>query len=58
MSVFFSILIMLAILSVLTIVHEWGHFIAARIFKVKVTEFAIFMGPKMKTCLLSLGLRC
>ncbi len=47
MSVFFSILIMLAILSVLTIVHEWGHFIAARIFKVKVTEFAIFMGPKI-----------
>lgn len=47
MSVFISILIMLAILSVLTIVHEWGHFIAARIFKVKVTEFAVFMGPKI-----------
>ncbi len=47
MTVFISILVMLAILSVLTIVHEWGHFIAARIFKVKVTEFAIFMGPKV-----------
>lgn len=47
MSVFISILVMLAMLSVLTIVHEWGHFIAARIFKVKVTEFAIFMGPRI-----------
>lgn len=38
---------MILILSVLTIVHEWGHFIAARIFKVRVAEFAIFMGPKI-----------
>ena len=45
MSVFISILTMLIMLSILTIVHEWGHFIAARIFKVKVTEFSIFMGP-------------
>ncbi len=47
MPVFLSILIMLLMLSVLTIVHEWGHFIAARIFKVKVVEFSIFMGPKL-----------
>ncbi len=47
MSILISILVMLAILSVLTVVHEWGHFIAARIFKVKVTEFSIFMGPKL-----------
>lgn len=45
MSIFISILTMLIMLSILTIVHEWGHFIAARIFKVKVTEFSIFMGP-------------
>ena len=45
MSVAISILVMLIMLSILTIVHEWGHFIAARIFKVKVTEFSIFMGP-------------
>lgn len=47
MTVFISIIVMLLILSILTIVHEWGHFIAARIFKVKVTEFAIFMGPRL-----------
>lgn len=45
MSIAVSILVMLIMLSILTIVHEWGHFIAARIFKVKVTEFSIFMGP-------------
>lgn len=47
MSILFSILIMLLILTVLVIVHEWGHYIAARIFKVKVNEFSIFMGPKI-----------
>ncbi len=47
MNVFLGILIMLLILSILTVIHEWGHFIAARIFKVKVEEFSIFMGPKL-----------
>lgn len=45
MSIAVSIIVMLVMLSILTIVHEWGHFIAARIFKVRVTEFSIFMGP-------------
>lgn len=47
MGILLSILIMLLILSILVIVHEWGHYIAARIFKVKVNEFSIFMGPKL-----------
>lgn len=47
MSVVGSILTMLLILSLLTVVHEWGHYIAARIFKVKVNEFSLFMGPKI-----------
>lgn len=38
---------MILILSVLVVVHEWGHFIVARIFKIKVNEFSIFMGPKL-----------
>ncbi len=45
MSVIGSILTMLIMLSILVIVHEWGHYIVARIFKVKVNEFSIFMGP-------------
>ena len=47
LSIALSILIMLLILTVLVVVHEWGHYIAARIFGVKVNEFAIFMGPKL-----------
>jgi len=39
---FLSIIIMI-------ILHEWGHFIAARIFKVPVYEFAIGMGPLIKS---------
>lgn len=47
MTVVLSIFIMLLILTVLVVVHEWGHYIAARIFKVKINEFSIFMGPKI-----------
>ena len=37
----------LAILAIafMIIIHEWGHFIAARICKVPVYEFAIGFGP-------------
>ena len=47
MTVVLSIFIMLLILTVLVVVHEWGHYIAARIFGVKINEFSIFMGPKI-----------
>ena len=33
--------------SLIIFVHEFGHFITARIFGVKVHEFAIGMGPKL-----------
>ena len=29
------------------LVHEFGHFITAKMFGVKVNEFAIGMGPKL-----------
>ena len=47
MSIVESILVMLIMLSLLVIVHEYGHFIVARLFKVRVNEFSIFMGPKL-----------
>lgn len=47
MDVVISIIIMIFILGLLVLSHEWGHFIAARIFKVRVNEFSIFMGPKL-----------
>jgi len=43
MYIIFSILI----LGFLIAIHEFGHFIAARIFGVGVNEFAIGMGPKI-----------
>ena len=47
MGVVGSILTMLIMLSILVVIHEWGHYIVARLFKVKVDEFSIFMGPKL-----------
>ena len=47
MSIVGSIITMLLILSVLVVIHEFGHYIVARMFKIKVKEFSIFMGPKI-----------
>ncbi len=38
---------MLLMLSILVVIHEFGHYIVARMFKIKVQEFSIFMGPKI-----------
>ena len=43
MNIFLSILSII----VMIILHEWGHFIAARICKVPVYEFAVGFGPKL-----------
>ncbi len=41
----FSILIAILIFGAIIFVHELGHFLAARLFKVTVREFSIGMGP-------------
>jgi len=41
MSIFFAILLF----SILIFVHEFGHFISAKLSGVQVNEFAMFMGP-------------
>lgn len=33
--------------ALIILIHELGHFLAARFFKVRVNEFAIGMGPKL-----------
>ena len=38
---------LLLMFSVLVVVHEWGHFIVARIFKIRVDEFSLGFGPRM-----------
>lgn len=42
-----SILVFLIILSILVLVHEWGHYIAARKCGVNVQQFALGFGPKL-----------
>lgn len=41
------VLIALVLLSVLVTIHEFGHFIVAKLVGIKVNEFAIGMGPKL-----------
>ncbi|AKM79097.1 MAG: Membrane-associated zinc metalloprotease [Candidatus Beckwithbacteria bacterium GW2011_GWB1_47_15] len=42
-----QIIIFLIILSVLVLIHELGHFVAARIFGIKVEEFGLGYPPKV-----------
>jgi regulator of sigma E protease len=41
------LIIFILILSILILVHEWGHFITARKCGVKVEQFALGFGPKL-----------
>lgn len=41
------ILLAIFIFGLLILVHEFGHFITARLFKVTVKEFSVGMGPKI-----------
>ena len=45
--VILKILAALLLLGVLIMIHEFGHFLAARAMGVRVNEFAIGMGPKL-----------
>ncbi len=45
MSTILTVIVAILIFGVIIFVHEFGHFITARIFGVKVNEFAIGMGP-------------
>ena len=45
MSTFLYILLAILIFGILIAVHEWGHFVAARLCGVKVLEFSLGMGP-------------
>ena len=42
-----TILIFLAVLFVLILVHEWGHFIVAKLTRMRVDEFAIGFPPRL-----------
>lgn len=36
-----------SVFELIIIIHEGGHFVAARLMKIKVNEFSIGMGPKL-----------
>ena len=42
-----TIVVALLVFGFLIFIHEFGHYIFARIFKVKINEFSIGMGPKL-----------
>lgn len=50
LSIASAILLFLAILSVLVLIHEWGHFAAARAFGITVEEFGFGFGPRLWGC--------
>lgn len=43
----YPVLIAVLFFELIIIIHEGGHFIAARLMKIKVNEFSIGMGPKL-----------
>src|SRR3989339_1953651 len=43
-----QIVIFVLMLSVLVLVHEFGHFIMARLFKMRVEEFGIGLPPRAR----------
>lgn len=47
MSVFISIVIFIAILTFLIVIHELGHYITAKMAKIKVEEFGIGLPPRI-----------
>ncbi len=44
-----TVIIALLVFGFLIFIHEFGHYITARIFKVTISEFSIGMGPKLLT---------
>lgn len=43
----YPIIIAILLFEVIILVHEGGHFISARLMKIKVNEFSVGMGPKL-----------
>ena len=46
-STFVTIVLTVLIFAVLIFIHEFGHFIVAKCFRIRVQEFSIGMGPKL-----------
>lgn len=42
-----DILVALVVLGVIIVIHELGHFVVAKLFKIKVETFSVGMGPRV-----------
>lgn len=47
MNILLTTVVAILIFAILILIHEFGHFAAAKLFGVKVNEFALGMGPKL-----------
>lgn len=47
MSIIITIIKIVFILGFLVLIHETGHFVVARLCKIKVNEFSIGFGPQI-----------
>ncbi|HUV51749.1 MAG TPA: site-2 protease family protein, partial [Dehalococcoidia bacterium] len=47
MSVFITLIVFLLVLGILVFAHELGHFVAARMGKIKVEEFGLGFPPRI-----------
>src|SRR5437764_14866610 len=46
-SVFSNIVVALFVLGVIIVIHELGHFLVAKFFKIKVETFSVGFGPRL-----------
>src|SRR5438093_9616407 len=46
-SVFSNIVVALFVLGVIIVIHELGHFLVAKFFKIKVESFSVGFGPRL-----------
>ncbi|HZO91307.1 MAG TPA: M50 family metallopeptidase [Chthonomonadaceae bacterium] len=47
MDIIKTVVYFLLVLSVLVIVHEWGHFIVAKLCRMRVEDFSLFFGKRL-----------
>ena len=49
MQTFLYLVLTLVLLSIMVVIHELGHFLVAKLFKVTILEFSVGMGPAIFT---------
>ena len=47
LNIFIGILVTVIAFALMIFVHEFGHFFTAKLFKIKVNQFALGMGPSL-----------